>query len=104
MFIRSALALTFALPITTLAGFSNGVFVARQNEQTASEEYTSDSAFRDAALEVSNLYRKEHNATELRWNETLAEMAQEWSERCVFEHSVSLDLFHLERVMFRSFP
>lgn len=38
-------------------------------------------------LETHNRYRSEHNVTDLSWNETSAEFAAEWAERCVFEHS-----------------
>lgn len=90
------LTLILALP-TTLASFSRGNVIFARQDETASEEYTSDSAFRDAILEASNRYRKEHNATALKWNETLEEMGREWSEGCVFEHSVSLRCFDMRR-------
>lgn len=51
-------------------------------------DYTSDSAFREAALEAHNFYRAQHNVSELVWNDTLADSARRWSEGCVFEHSV----------------
>lgn len=59
-----------------------------QEEEQSSTEYTDDDEFKEAVLNVTNTYRKQHNATALEWNETLADGAQEWSERCVFEHSV----------------
>lgn len=59
-----------------------------QQDQQVSAEYTEDDAFREAALNVTNTYRRQHNATSLEWNNTLADIAREWSERCVFEHSV----------------
>ncbi|CAO2648709.1 Nn.00g096580.m01.CDS01 [Neocucurbitaria sp. VM-36] len=60
--------------------------LAQQVRQT-STEYTNDDAFRESILNVTNTYRKEHNATGLEWNETLAEFAGEWGEGCRFEHS-----------------
>lgn len=38
-------------------------------------------------LNVTNLYRQQHNASQLSWNESLAEYAKDWSEDCKFEHS-----------------
>lgn len=38
-------------------------------------------------LYAHNFYRKAHNASDLRWNDTLAEIAGEWAEGCEFEHS-----------------
>ncbi|KAF1949398.1 PR-1-like protein [Byssothecium circinans] len=55
--------------------------------ETASAEYAKDDAFREATLNVTNTYRKQHNATRLTWNDTLADVSRKWSEKCVFEHS-----------------
>lgn len=52
-------------------------------------DYTSDSAFREAALDAHNFYRAQHNVSNLVWNDTLADSARRWSEGCVFEHSDS---------------
>lgn len=60
------------------------------NSSATSAEYTSDSSFRDAVLDVTNTYRKQHNATGLSWNETLAEFAADWAGECGFVHSVSV--------------
>jgi hypothetical protein len=66
-----------------------GLLLARDTDsQTASAEFTKDDVFQKAVLSVTNTYRKRHNATGLKWNETLAETAGKWSGRCVFEHSV----------------
>jgi hypothetical protein len=62
--------------------------VLAENEQQASKEYTEDDAFKDAVLNVTNTYRKQHNATALNWNESLADGAGSWSEKCEFKHSV----------------
>lgn len=53
----------------------------------SSNEYTSNSTFKDTILSITNTYRRQHNATSLRWNETLVETSQEWSDKCEFKHS-----------------
>lgn len=64
-------------------------FAAPQSSQDspASAEYTSDSDFKETILNVTNLYREQHKASQLTWNESLAEYAKDWSEDCKFEHS-----------------
>jgi|SRR5690242_1382593 len=52
-----------------------------------STQYSDDTDFQRAILNATNLYRRQHNASELSWNTTLAEAAQDWSEGCEFEHS-----------------
>lgn len=58
-------------------------------QQQSSTEYTNDDSFRDAIMNTTNTYRRQHNATALEWNNTLAEYASDWGKDCVFEHSVS---------------
>ncbi|PVH94225.1 PR-1-like protein, partial [Periconia macrospinosa] len=53
-------------------------------------EYAKDDDFQRAVLNVTNTYRGQHNATGLRWNESLADSAKKWSESCVFDHSGGL--------------
>ncbi|KAF2178534.1 PR-1-like protein [Zopfia rhizophila CBS 207.26] len=52
-----------------------------------STQYTNEKAFKDAVLNGTNTYRKQHNATALTWNDTLAEYAEGWSDKCQFKHS-----------------
>ncbi|KAF1929894.1 PR-1-like protein, partial [Didymella exigua CBS 183.55] len=54
---------------------------------SVSAEYASDSNFQQAILDVTNLYRRQHNASQLSWNNSLAEYAKDWSEDCKFDHS-----------------
>lgn len=65
------------------------VLAAPQSSQetSVSAEYTSDSTFQAAILDVTNLYRRQHNASQLSWNASLAEYAKDWSEDCKFKHS-----------------
>jgi len=54
---------------------------------TNSPSYTDDGKFRAAMLDTHNLFRKEHNATDLSWNDTLATFGANWTKTCKFEHS-----------------
>ena len=65
------------------------ILAAPQSSQDSSvpAEYASDSDFQETILNVTNLYRQQHNASQLTWNESLAEYAKDWSEDCKFEHS-----------------
>ncbi|KAE8356650.1 CAP domain-containing protein [Aspergillus coremiiformis] len=49
--------------------------------------YTSPEVFKDTMLSSSNTYRKEHNASNLVWNETLTGYAKDWAEGCKWKHS-----------------
>lgn len=66
------------------------LFSSAASAEQASVEYTEDSAFRSAILNATNTYRKQHNATGLEWNDTLAEYALDWGGDCKFGHSVSI--------------
>jgi len=61
--------------------------------EQAPAEYTDDSAFKKAILNSTNTYRKQHNATSLAWNTTLAEFAENWGESCEFGHSVCRSVY-----------
>lgn len=62
--------------------------IPQSSEDTSvSAEYTDDTTFQRVVLDVTNLYRRQHNASELSWNESLAEYAKDWSDGCEFEHS-----------------
>jgi uncharacterized protein YkwD len=56
--------------------------------QQQSAQYTDSDTFRASVLNVTNSYRRQHNASEVSWNESLAEAAEKWSQDCKFEHSV----------------
>ncbi|KAF2441101.1 PR-1-like protein [Karstenula rhodostoma CBS 690.94] len=56
-------------------------------DSQASADYAKDALFKSTILNVTNTYRKQHNATSLKWNDTLADFAKDWSEKCNFEHS-----------------
>ncbi|KAJ4987798.1 Repressed by EFG1 protein 1 [Stagonosporopsis vannaccii] len=78
------------LPPLLLFSFSLvSVFANPQAAQNPpiSTQYTDDTDFQRAILNSTNLYRRQHNATELSWNTSLAELARDWSDGCEFEHS-----------------
>ncbi|EXJ79000.1 hypothetical protein A1O3_08501 [Capronia epimyces CBS 606.96] len=52
-----------------------------------SPQYTGSLDFRESILNSTNFYRYEHSASYIYWNETLAQYAQSYSEKCVWEHS-----------------
>lgn len=56
---------------------------------TNEPEWKSDTKFASAVLSASNLYRREHNASALRWNVSLESYAVGYlrANDCVFEHS-----------------
>ncbi|KAJ4337653.1 hypothetical protein N0V95_008282 [Ascochyta clinopodiicola] len=70
-----------------LLAVSHALAQSTQDATTVSAEYTNDDTFQKAVLNTTNLYRRQHDAVELGWNETLAEAAGKWSEKCGFEHS-----------------
>ena len=82
--IPSALILFFGVQ----SAASLSLFHIAREDVKASEDYTKDDLFKATILNVTNTYRKQHNATALKWNDTLADFAEDWSKKCDFEHSV----------------
>ncbi|KAF2201852.1 PR-1-like protein [Delitschia confertaspora ATCC 74209] len=76
---------TTLLPISLCA--TTTTVSTSQQGPVVSSDYTDSMAFRNAVLNGTNTYRRQHNATALKWNETLAEYAEKWSDRCFFNHS-----------------
>jgi uncharacterized protein YkwD len=64
------------------------LFALCATAQSINQQWTDDQSFRDAVLNSTNFYRSQHNASALNWNDTLVDAAQDWSDGCVFEHSV----------------
>ena len=69
------------------ASFAFAIPQSSQDSTSASAEYSNDDTFQKAILDVTNLYRRQHNASQLSWNESLASYAKDWSDGCKFEHS-----------------
>lgn len=84
-----ALFTLLSLPTTTLATTTTTTHLQRRQDSPTptSTEYTDDTAFQSAILTTTNLYRRQHNASQLAWNESLAATAKEWSDACAFKHS-----------------
>ena len=54
---------------------------------TSNTSYTSPTTFINTLLAAHNLYRHQHNASDLSWNLTLADIGAKHSAPCVFAHS-----------------
>ena len=52
-----------------------------------SPQYTDSIVLRTSVLNSTNLYRYQHNATFLSWNDSLASYAQSYSSDCTWAHS-----------------
>jgi uncharacterized protein YkwD len=74
-------------PLVFLSSLS--AVYAQESSSVDTKSYEDDSTFQKQILDASNQFRKQHNATELSWNDTLADAAEEWAEGCKFKHSVS---------------
>ena len=59
-------------------------------QPTNAPSYVDDQKFQSAVLNSTNFYRDEHNATALKWNDSLADYASSYAGNCKFQHSVSL--------------
>lgn len=75
---------SFAFLFTSLA---HAIPQSSQDSTSVSAEYANDDTFQKVMLDVTNLYRRQHNASQLAWNESLAEYAKDYSGECKFEHS-----------------
>lgn len=52
-----------------------------------SASYTDLPTFKSKVLNSTNVFRSEHNASSLTWNDTLADIAQAWASQCHWRHS-----------------
>lgn len=53
-----------------------------------SSTYSADADIQSSVLNSTNFYRKQHNASELTWNSSLATYAASYAEKCLWAHSV----------------
>ncbi|PGH10630.1 hypothetical protein AJ79_05344 [Helicocarpus griseus UAMH5409] len=61
--------------------------LSEQQAPSTPPSYASTPLFRNTILSISNRYRRQHNATALAWNDTLAASALDWARKCRWEHS-----------------
>lgn len=83
--------------VTTTVGTAKTIHATPTAPSPAS--YTSLDDFKKAVLQVSNNYRKAHDAEPLVWNETLTEYAHNWAETCIWKHSVRIPACRLSRMV-----
>jgi len=84
------------LPTSLVLLLSAGAALASVSTVTVSQtapatptstSYTNDQDFQNAILAATNFYRSEHGTAALKWNDTSAKFALNWSQGCVFQHS-----------------
>jgi len=63
------------------------VVTASFSSATSSSQYTSDDEFQSSILNSTNVFRDEHNATALSWNDSLATYAANYAGSCQWQHS-----------------
>jgi uncharacterized protein YkwD len=87
----SAFATGSTVGITTIAGST--VESTAASSQTpapgAGNMAWEGQGFRDAVLNSTNQYRALHEASAVKWNQTLASYAQNHADSCEFKHTVS---------------
>ncbi|KAI1313937.1 PR-1-like protein [Xylaria venustula] len=82
--------LLFTKPIISKATTST---ITASPTPSASPDYTDDETFTSAILNSTDVYRKEHNASSISWNDTLASFAKDYlssdavGDSCKFAHS-----------------
>lgn len=81
---------TLAGILAAAAAQSSVIVVTVPAPQPTNEPtYRDDDDFKSQVLNGTNLYRYEHNATAVAWNDSLAAYATNWTSSCVYGHSVS---------------
>ena len=73
--------------VTVIGTTITQTFTAAASTTPLSPSYTNALSFRESILNSTNLYRYEHSAGYIYWNESLASYAQSYSQKCVWEHS-----------------
>ncbi|KAL4748867.1 CAP domain-containing protein [Aspergillus terricola var. indicus] len=78
---------TVIVTVTETATATATAITTTTPEVPQDHSYTSPSQFRSSILRTTNAYRNAHNASNLSWNQTLAEYAKDWAKGCKWEHS-----------------
>lgn len=79
---------TITASTLTIAGPTITTYIASPTTPP-SPQYTEDLTLRTSVLNSTNLFRFQHNATYLSWNESLATYAANYSSQCIWAHSRS---------------
>ena len=90
----SAFATGATVGITTIAGsVVESTVAASQTPALGGDNMAWEGqGFRDAVLNSTNQYRAQHEASALKWNQTLASYAQDHADSCEFKQTVSYPL------------
>ncbi|KAL4907409.1 CAP domain-containing protein [Aspergillus multicolor] len=83
----SAAETTVVVTVIETATATASTLATATPEVPQDPSYTSEQQFRSSILETTNTYRAAHNASDLSWNNTLADFAKDWAEGCKWEHS-----------------
>jgi uncharacterized protein YkwD len=84
------------LGVTTIAGSTQFPEPTAQASVPAGVDMSWEGkGFRDAVLNSTNLYRSQHEANAVKWDDSLASYAQDHANSCKFEHTVSVIRCHL---------
>lgn len=94
------LPLSTSAEFTTMALKADAVTIWVTVEATAREtptapmhpSYTDPAILKKEMLDISNDYRKKHDAKPLKWNDTLTQYAEAWAEACIWKHSVRIPI------------
>ncbi|OLN86987.1 Repressed by EFG1 protein 1 [Colletotrichum chlorophyti] len=83
--------LTLSTPLISAQDVATTITVGPPSP-TSEPEWNSDETFTSAVLNSTNFYRGEHHASDLSWNDTLAEFADDYlddmpGDSCDFSHS-----------------
>jgi uncharacterized protein YkwD len=79
------------LGVTTIAGSTQFAEPTAQASISVGVDMSWEGkGFRDAVLNSTNLYRTQHEANALKWDDSLASYAQDHANSCKFAHTVSV--------------
>ncbi|KAI9662195.1 MAG: hypothetical protein M1829_006177 [Trizodia sp. TS-e1964] len=74
-------------PAASATIISTITITAAAPSATPDASFSSADDFQAAVLTTHNVYRQQHNASDLAWNATLAAWGNSWASSCVFKHS-----------------
>ncbi|KAK5093610.1 hypothetical protein LTR70_004579 [Exophiala xenobiotica] len=77
---------TITAPTATTIASTKTTYIAAPTTP-ASPQYTDPLTLRTSLLNSTNLYRYQHNASYIPWNDTLAAYAATYSAQCIWAHS-----------------